>query len=335
MRASARGDRVIERLDVFMARANAAYYAARDPYADFSTAPEISQVFGEILGIWAAQTWQALGRPSPVILAEAGPGRGTLMVDALRAIKQVAPEFAAALRVHLVEASDRLRALQTARLRDAVWHASVWELPDGPMLLLANEFVDALPIRQFRRRGPDWYERFVDGGRFVELPAQPPEYVSGLGSGDRIVEVGAEALAIAGCLGERLVRQQGAALLIDYGPADSGPGDSLQALRQGRAANPLVEPGSADLTAHVDFAAFAAAARSSGAAVHGPVPQGAFLTRLGLYPRIAQLARGRPAAEVAALFAAGRRLAEPEAMGMLFKVMAVCQRDMPVPAGFE
>ncbi|HET9018141.1 MAG TPA: class I SAM-dependent methyltransferase, partial [Acetobacteraceae bacterium] len=164
----------MERLDEFMARANAAYYARHDPFADFTTAPEISQVVGELLGAWAAVTWQAMGAPDPVILAEAGPGRGTLMGDALRAIRRIAPGFARALRLHLVETSPRLRALASGRLPEAAWHDRVEDLPPGPLLLLANEFLDALPIRQFVRRGDGWMERYVGAEGFVEVPAEQP-----------------------------------------------------------------------------------------------------------------------------------------------------------------
>ena len=164
----------MERLDHFMARANAAYYATHDPYRDFTTSPEISQVFGEILGLWAVVTWELIGRPDPVLLVEAGPGRGTLMADALRAIREVAKGFHAALRLHLIETSPRLRAIQAERLPDAIWHDGLDALPDGPLLLVGNEFLDALPIRQFVRRGGMWVERFVEDGRFVECPAQPP-----------------------------------------------------------------------------------------------------------------------------------------------------------------
>src|SRR5271166_5643808 len=158
-----------ERLDAFMARANAAYYARHDPFADFTTAPEISQVFGEILGLWAAVVWQGLGAPDPVLLVEAGPGRGTLMADALRAVGRAAPAFRAALRLHLIESSPRLRAVQARVLANAVWHDGLEMVPEAPLILLGNEFLDALPIRQFVRRGDAWAERFVEGGRFVEV----------------------------------------------------------------------------------------------------------------------------------------------------------------------
>ena len=359
----------MERLDHFMARANAAYYATHDPFADFTTSPEITQVFGEVLGLWAAVTWEAMGRPDPVLLVECGPGRGTLMADALRAVGQAAPTFRAALRLHLVETSPRLRAEQARRLPGAEWHDSLNTLPPGPMLLLANEFLDALPIRQFVWRGDGWMERFVADGRFVEAPAdvplslqeragvreRPPGPVLDQGStgpalssagsvlaasltpalsrGERMQEVCEAALSVAAGLAERVARDGGAALFLDYGPSDSAPGDSLQALRAGHPADPLTAPGDADLTAHVDFAALAHAAAA--AAVHGPVPQGPFLARLGLFQRTGRLAQTQPPAKAAALVQAAQRLAEPDRMGRLFKAFAIAHPALPVPAGFE
>ncbi|MBV9735499.1 MAG: SAM-dependent methyltransferase [Acidisphaera sp.] len=315
-----------------MARAGAAYYAGRDPYADFTTAPEIAQAFGEVLGAWAAVVWQGIGRPDPVLLAEAGPGRGTLMADALRAVRRVAPDFAASLRLHLIETSPRLRALQAARLPDAAWHDDLGDLPDGPLILLANEFLDALPIRQFVRRGAGWTERHVDAGRLVERPAGPCSRVAPEGE---VVEICEAALAVARTLGARLAGDGGAALFLDYGPTESAPGESLQALRDGRPADPLAEPGRADLTAHVDFAAFAAAARHAGATVHGPLPQGLFLARLGLFRRTDRLASGKHPAQALALIEAARRLAEPDRMGRLFNALALTPPGAPVPPGFE
>ncbi len=315
------------RLDAFMAEANAAYYAQRDPYADFTTAPEISQVFGEILGLWAALLWESMGRPAPVILAEAGPGRGTLMADALRAIRATVPDFARSLRLHLVETSPALRAAQATRL-EAVWHDSIADLPPGPCILLANEFLDALPIRQFVRRAV-WQERFVCDGCFVERPCQEPLPDAPEGT---VIERCEPALRIAAWLGRRLSSEGGAALFIDYGPALSMPGDSLQALRHGETCDPLGEPGTADLTAHVDFAAFAAAA--AGCTAHGPVPQGLFLTRLGLHQRTGMLARHQPPAQAARLLQSAARLAEPQWMGRLFKALAICHPGLPQPPGF-
>ncbi len=325
-----------ERLDRFMARANAAYYATQDPFADFATAPEITQVFGEILGLWAAVTWQMLGAPRPVVLAEAGPGRGTLMRDALRGIAEVAPDFRAALSLHLIETSPRLRAIQAGLLPDAVWHDGIATLPDGPLLLLANEFLDALPIRQFVRRGAGWTERFVGPAGFEERPACLPAAMAADADVEGAVRERCEpALAIAAQLGARFAAVPGAALFLDYGPAESAAGDSLQALRDGRPADPLAEPGQADLTAHVDFAALARAAAQTGAAVHGPLAQGLFLTRLGLFQRTDRLARTQAPARVGALIAAAQRLVEPDRMGRLFKALALCHPACPTPPGFE
>jgi SAM-dependent MidA family methyltransferase len=322
---------VTERLDGFMARANAAYYATHDPFADFTTAPEITQVFGEILGLWAAVTWRQMGSPAGAILAEAGPGRGTLMRDALRAIGSVAPDFRAALSVHLVETSPRLRAAQAALVPGAAWHDSVETLPGGPLLLLANEFLDALPIRQFVRRGAGWAERFVGTDGFMEAPA----CLRADADEGAIVERCEPALAIAAALGARFAATPGAALFLDYGPEKSAPGDSLQALRGGKPADPLADPGEADLTAHVDFAALAETAARAGAAVHGPLPQGLFLARLGLFQRSGRLAQTQPPARASALIAAARRLAEPDRMGRLFKALALCHPGLPTPPGFE
>ena len=320
----------MERLDAWMARANAAYYASHDPFQDFTTAPEITQVFGEILGLWAAVAWDQAGRPDPVILAELGPGRGTLMQDALRAAR-AAPAFHAALRVHLVETSPRLRAAQAAVLPGATWHDHVAAVPAGPMIMLANEFLDALPIRQFVRRGAAWTERHVAGGQLIEVAAADPGRPARDGE---VVEVNEAAAGIVRTVAARIATQGGAALFLDYGPAASGPGDSLQALRAARPADPFADPGEADLTAHVDFQALAAAARAAGAAVHGPVPQGPFLAALGLFQRSGILARTR-GVRGAALIQAAQRLAEPDRMGGLFKALAVCQPGRPTPPGFE
>jgi len=332
----------MERLDAFMARANAAFYAGPDPLAGFATSPEISQVFGELLGAWAVVAWQAMGAPADAMLVEAGPGRGTLMADALRVVARPAPSLAA--RVHLVETSPSLRAMQAARVPGAVWHDRLEDLPPGPALVLANEFLDALPIRQFVRRGDGWVERFVADGAFVEQPCPAPPTVDA--PDGAVVELGEAARAVVRHLAARIVAQGGAVLLVDYGPEQSAPGDSLQALRDGKPADPLADSladpladsladsGMADLTAHVDFQALAEAARAEGAAVQGPVPQGVFLTRLGLYQRSGVLARTQPPGRAHALIDAAGRLAEPHRMGRLFKAMAVCHPALPLLEGF-
>jgi NADH dehydrogenase [ubiquinone] 1 alpha subcomplex assembly factor 7 len=319
-----------ERLDHFMARANAIYYATQDPFADFTTSPEVSQIFGEIIGLWATVTWQLLGRPNPIALVEAGPGRGTLMADACRAIRRAAPDFAAVLNIHLIETSPRLRAAQASRLTGATWHHDLGSVPATPMILLANEFLDALPIRQFVRRGAGWTEKFVAAGQWIEQPAGagavPPDRAAADGE---VVEVNQPARDFIAAVAQRAARHPVAALFVDYGPEHSAAGDSLQALAQKRPVDPLVHAGSADLTAHVDFADLAGVARRHGAGVQGPVPQGPFLTALGLFQRTERLARDRPPERAAALIEAARRLAEPDAMGHLFKVMAVCSASCP------
>lgn len=322
-----------------MARAAAAYYAGRDPFGaegDFTTAPEMTQAFGECLGLWAAVAWQAMGRPDPVALAELGPGRGTLMADALRAAAEMAPDFRAAARVHLVETSPRLREAQAARLGGAVaaWHGDVATLPALPAILLANEFLDALPIRQFVRRGGGWRERFVAAGAFLERPVEEAPPLPAEAPEGAVHEVGETARAIGAGLGAHVARHGGCALLLDYGPAEGGFGDSLQAMARHGAADPLGPAGSADITAHVDFAALAAAARAAGAAVAGPLPQGVFLGRLGLFTRAAMLARMDPKGAPGHL-AAAQRLAAPEHMGRLFKVLCLCHPGLPPLPGFE
>jgi NADH dehydrogenase [ubiquinone] 1 alpha subcomplex assembly factor 7 len=319
-----------ERLDQFMARGNAAYYATHDPFADFTTSPEISQVFGELLGLWAAVTWRRLGAPSPVILAEAGPGRGTLMSDAMRAVGRAAPEFGGAARVHLIETSPRLRAAQKERIATATWHDSIDTIPGGPIILLGNEFLDALPIRQFVRRGKGWTERFVEAGRFVE---EPSAYVPVIEAPDGdVVELSESARAFAAAVASRIARHVGAALFFDYGPETSAPGDSLQAIAEGAPVTPLA--GEGDLTAHVDFSDFGAAARAAGAEVYGPIPQGLLLARLGLFQRTNQLARGQPPPRAAELMEGARRLAEPDRMGRLFKAIALMSPGSGAPPGF-
>jgi SAM-dependent MidA family methyltransferase len=320
-----------------MARAAAAYYARHDPFGrggDFTTAPEISQAFGECLGLWAAVCWQLMGQPASVRLVELGPGRGTLMADALRAVAEVMPAFHAAATVHLVETSPALRAAQAQRVPGAHWHATADAVPAGPAIILANEFFDALPIRQFIRRGGHWRERFVQDGAFLEaapeaappLPAEAPD--------DTVFEHGAAGLAIAAALAARLHEQGGAALVLDYGPAEKAVGDSLQAVASHGRADPLAAPGSVDITAHVPFAALAEAGRAAGAAVHGPLPMGLFLQRLGLMSRAAILARSSPR-HAGLILSGAERLVAPEGMGRLFKALCLCHPGLAIPPGFE
>jgi NADH dehydrogenase [ubiquinone] 1 alpha subcomplex assembly factor 7 len=324
------------------------YYATRDPFGargDFITAPEVSQIFGELIGLWCADLWQRMGAPAPAILAELGPGRGTLMADALRAA-HIVPGFRQALRLHLVETSPVLRAAQAQRLADAApqWHDHVSSLPPGPILLIANEFLDALPIRQFERRPDGWHERRVglaaDGASlaFALDPAPAPPALLPRAAQDApdgsLCEICPAALALAAALGQRLSREAGAALLFDYGYWPSACGDTLQAVRGHRPHPVLAEPGSADLTAHVDFAAVADAATAAGARTYGPVPQGTFLEALGLGARAAALTRHATPKQAAEIASACRRLIAPKEMGTLFKALALTHPALPAPAGF-
>jgi hypothetical protein len=277
--------------------------------------------------------WRQLGSPAPVSFVELGPGRGTLMADALRAIGAAVPDFRAALTVHLVETSPRLRAAQAASVGEAVWHDDLGPVPEGPTILLANEFLDALPIRQFARRGGGWTERFVGPDGFVDIASDEDPGVEA-GEGD-VVEQCPAAEAVMADVAARVRAHPGAALFLDYGPSESGVGDSLQAIAGGKAAHVLASAGEADLTAHVDFARLAGVARSAGAAVFGPEAQGMFLARLGLFQRTNRLARGQAPARAMALMAGARRLAEPDRMGRLFKAMAVVGQGGGLAAGFE
>ena len=328
------------------------YYATRDPFGqagDFITAPEISQMFGELLGLWAVAVWQGLGRPDPVQLVELGPGRGTLMADALRAARG-APDFLRAIRLNFVETSPVLRQAQARAMRPSgiapVWLDDLSGLADGSVILLANEFLDALPIRQLIRQGGVWRERLIAWDRdsdrlvFTASPGASPHavlldaQVARDAPDGAIAEVCPQALALGGLLGHRLARFGGAALFLDYGHAPSAPGDTLQALRA-HAFAPLLEAvGQADLTAHVDFARFALAAAEAGALAFGPVEQGAFLQRLGIALRADHLARAAGPQGAASVHAALTRLTAPDQMGTLFKVLALTSKGSAAPPGF-
>lgn len=317
------------------------YYRTREAVGaggDFITAPEISQVFGELIGLWAAEVWNAMQQPSAVRLVELGPGRGTLMADALRAIGKAAPAFRAALHVHLVEINPALRRQQDRALPDAAphWHDDIANVPDGPAIVIANEYFDALPVRQLVRTADGWRERVVtrDGAglRFAQGAAVDHNAEAPAGT---VVELAPERAAQAQAIARRLARQRGAALIIDYGSFVPGTGDTLQAVRAHRKVPPLEQPGTADLTTHVDFAGLAEAARAAGALAHGPIPQGVFLNRLGVMARAAMLMRAATPAQSAAIAGAIARLIEPDQMGTLFKVLAVTDRQQPVPPAFD
>lgn len=340
-------------LDVFMAEAVDAYYARGTAFGragDFTTAPEICQVFGEILGLWSVIVWQSMGQPSPVRLVELGPGRGTLMADALRAAG-AAPAFLASADVHLIERSPALRDAQKAAIaavdadRRVTWHDALAELPDGPAIILGNEFLDALPIRQAERTADGWHWRHVgvdqDGFVFAAGPLLSTAEIAALGRAadnapiGTLVEVSPAVQAVGAEIAARVAGQGGAALLIDYGPAESGPGESLQAVRKHHPVPALTDPGTVDLTAHVDFARLAEAARAAGAAVHGPLTQGRFLAALGAEQRARALMRAARPEQAIQIDTGVRRLIHPAEMGTLFKSIAVAHPQLPLPPGFE
>jgi NADH dehydrogenase [ubiquinone] 1 alpha subcomplex assembly factor 7 len=329
------------------------YYMTRDPFGragDFITAPEISQMFGELIGLWAVAVWQGLGQPESLRLIELGPGRGTLLADALRAIRQAEPACFEALDVALVETSPALRARQNETLRpwqerrQIAWHDSVGAVADGSCIVIANEFFDALPIRQYERRGRDWCERLIgvdEDGRFRFVPSEPLADASVIPT--RFQDAPAGSILEARPAGEVLVKDicrrlsthGGACLMIDYGHTVRSVGDTLQAVKGQKYHGIFDTPGAADVTAHVDFQALADAADTPGTRVFGPVTQRAFLERLGIRHRADRLMARAASDQRAALQAALERLIGEDEMGTLFKVLAVAEsRSAPLP-GFD
>lgn len=338
-------------MEACLADRDSGYYTTRQPIGsagDFITAPEISQIFGELIGAWAAAVWQGMGPPASMIVAELGPGRGTLIRDALRAWRS-APEFLASVSVALVETSPVLQAAQRETLRDSPapirWYAALEDVPQGPLIVIANEFIDALPVRQFVRQSGVWRERTVtltDRGGFIfgaGAAADPGDLPPWLGDSDAtdgaIVETRPSASRLIETLAGRARKAPLAALIADYGHATSGIGDTLQAVRRHRFADPLARPGETDLTAHVDFAALKEAARTHGLAAFGPMAQGAFLLKLGLASRCDRLARGARPDQRQAILSGAARLADPRQMGVLFKMLALQSSGLALPPPFE
>jgi len=303
-------------VEAYMEACNTYYYATRDPLGtagDFTTAPEISQMFGEMVGAALADCWIRAGKPADAAYVELGPGRGTLASDALRVMRSAGFKGA----VHLVETSPMLREAQEQAVPDATWHDTIDDLPDAPLLLLANEFFDALPIRQF----VDGIERRVTvaaGGLAFDRDGE-------------IVELSPVRDEAAGALADKLVKNGGVAVVMDYGHVRSGPGDTLQAVRGHKFAPLLANPGEQDLTSHVDFEALGKAA--SGARTTAVVAQGEWLTRLGIVARAEALTSANPEKRDEVRVAL-HRLTAPDQMGDLFKVMAIHSADWPAPAGF-
>jgi len=320
------------------------YYATRDPLGaggDFTTAPEISQMFGELAGLWMLEVWNAMGRPAPVHLVELGPGRGTLMADLLRATRLL-PDFGQAAQVHLVETSPVLRQRQQATLAPSgypiQWHDRLEDVPEGPLLLIANEFFDALPMRQFVATDRGWCERLVglEGEHLIfGLRAEAePSLGKPLRIGD-VLEWPALSIDIMRELSGRLARHTGAALVVDYGYWGPAFGDTLQALRRHAYVDPLEEPGEADLTTHVDFHRLAQAASDQGVRAHSPGTQGDFLRALGIEARASSLKARATPAQCTDIDAALSRLTErgDKGMGDLFKVLAVTHKDLEAVPG--
>jgi NADH dehydrogenase [ubiquinone] 1 alpha subcomplex assembly factor 7 len=327
------------------------YYKQGDVFGlagDFITSPEISQMFGELIGAWCADCWDKMGRPKPVRLVEIGPGRGTLMADLLRGTRGAAG-FHDAVDLHLVETSPALRELQKAAIAKATpslkpqWHDVFDAVPDGPLLQVSNEFFDALPIHQFEQRHGHWQERMVtlnSAGDEFEFAFRVPGATFGLANPPlpapegMVLEVCPAAIAVANAIARRLVAFGGAALNFDYAIGEGGIGDSLQAVRRHGKHGVLDDPGLADLSAHVDFGAIARAAREAGAAVYGPVPQGELLERLGIQVRAEALQRQATPEQSADIAAAMERLLDLQQMGTLFKALAMMAPGLPTPAGF-
>ena len=326
------------------------YYTTREPIGeagDFITAPEISQIFGELIGVWCVAVWQAMGAPSSVIVAELGPGRGTLMADALRAWRS-APEFLARVSVALVETGPALIVAQRETLHASPapreWYAALEDLPSGPLILIANEFIDALPVRQFVRQSGEWRERTVTlteegalgfgAGTPAEAAALPP-WIGGVDTGEgAIVETRPAAAKLIATLAARVKDAPAAMLIADYGPARSGIGDTLQAVRRHRFADPLAAQGKTDLTTHVDFAALTETARAAGLAAFGPMPQGQFLLKLGLEARLDRLSRDATPEQREAILSGAARLADPRQMGALFKMLVLQSSGLAPPPPF-
>ncbi len=338
---------VAEYMELVLGHPAHGYYQRQNPFGaagDFITAPEISQVFGELIGLWLATAWLGAGKPSPFRLVELGPGRGQLMVDLLRATAKV-PGFLKNAEIHLVESSARLRAAQKAALAgvNIAWHDRLDTVPNGPLFLIANEFLDALPVHQLQRTEAGWVQRlitlsptggltFTTGDAAGDLACM----IAGDGETRQIAEVSPARKALARDLGARLAKAPGVALLIDYGAWVERPtGDTFQAVRDHRHVPPLEQPGLADLTAQVDFRAFGRAAQAAGAPVFGPVPQGPFLRTLGIEPRMAALLKIADVTQSHALRSALFRLTDAGAMGEVFKALVLASPDGPSPPGFS
>jgi len=312
------------------------YYITRDPLGragDFTTSPEISQVFGELIGVWVAQVWQGMGSPRHFALVELGPGRGTLMADMLRVVGRI-KDCAKAVEVHFVETSPALIAAQQERVPKATWHHTLSSLPALPSIIIANEFFDALPIRQFERKGAALFERCIGlSDDKLEIGLVPSPMVVRV-RGEGVFEDQSLRAAVAVQMADHLAKLGGAALIIDYGHIRSALGDTLQAMISHSYVPVTEKPGEADITSHVDFEALGRACVQAGARIAGLMTQGDFLNAMGLEARTEVLSRTIEGEAQMQLVAASERLAHPEQMGHLFKVMAVTSAGLAPPYPF-
>ena len=327
------------------------YYMRKDPFGingDFTTAPEISQMFGELIGLWAGVSWIMAGSSNSINLVELGPGRGTLMMDILRSATLI-DGFVESIQLHMVETSPILQAVQKKKLskidlkETPIWHKAMADIPEGPAVIIANEFFDSLPIEQYFKAGNYWCPRVVDvkpdgdGLCFVllqpfEAPNLPPSLLNA--PSDTLVEYCPSALDITEDISRRINEFGGAALFIDYGHTENNFGETLQSIKNHKFHDPLVNPGEADITAHVDFGALAHKVFSSGARALGPVTQRDFLNALGIEERAQTLLVNATPEQAGNINSSVRRLTNVDEMGGLFKVLAIIQHDAPIPPGF-
>ena len=343
---------IVNYMSLCLADPQHGYYVTRDPFGrsgDFTTAPEVSQMFGELIGLWMVSVWQQMGSPENIRIVELGPGRGTMMNDAMRAAK-VVPAFINAAVLHFVEISPALQALQEQTLStleaQKTWHRSLNEVPSGAAIFIANEFFDALPINQAVKTADGWHRRGVtigsDGSLVYQTEVEPmPHFGSTLPASVRsaresdVFEWRSDIETME--LGRRIAREPSAALVIDYGHAESATGETLQAVRDHQFADPLVTPGEADLTAHVDFEALRRSFEAMGAVVSGPIEQALLLRRLGIDTRAQTLKANASREKAHEIDTALARLTGfgRTGMGALFKTMAVAHRSLGTPPGFE
>lgn len=334
---------ISEYMALALAHPEYGYYVRKDPLGvkgDFTTAPEISQIFGELIGAWLVMQWIIMGKPEAA-LAEIGPGRGTLMADILRATANI-KGFHQSITVHLMELSPVLRQKQwnaiAGKHPNVQWHMGFAEIPSKPLLLVANEFFDALPIRQFLHQDDGWKERRIALGKkgkleFVLEPGTPPYQLRDEPVSETFYEYSDAATQLMLVMSNRIFTYGGVGLIIDYG-YEGTHGNTLQSVRDHKRHNVLVEPGSADITAHVDFYNLTRAAASGGTTVHGPVTQGAFLNKLGARERATALCEKATAKQKAATLSGLKRLTAADQMGELFKALCIVHPDLPKPEGF-